>query len=54
MKYLVIEKIYCGYRIRDSINEKSITYYCYTLQNAIKRHRALFNLQRKHFEKIYI
>jgi hypothetical protein len=54
MKFLVIERTYSGYIIRDSINEKRVAYYCYTLKNAIKKHRAIFNLRGKHFEKIYI
>ena len=54
MQYLTIEKTRAGYRIRDSITEKAILYYCYTLENAIKQHRAAHGLRGKHFERIYI
>ena len=53
-KYLIIEKIRIGYRIKDTITNNCITYACYTLKNAIKRHRQLYNLKNLHFEKIYI
>lgn len=54
MKFLTIEKVNCGYAIKDSINEKRVVYLCYTLENAIKKHRENFNVQKKHFTRIYI
>jgi hypothetical protein len=54
MKYLTIEKLKYGIRIKDSLNDKYITYCDYTLKQAIKKHREYFNLKYKHFEIIYI
>ncbi len=54
VKYLVINKIYCGYQIKDSINNKAVKYYCSTLKKAIATHRYIFKLKYIHFEKIFI
>ena len=54
MKYFTIDKTRNGYYIQDSIHNSKMFYYGYTLKQAIKEHRKNFNLQRKHFEKIYI
>lgn len=54
MKYLIIDKIKAGYKIKDSINNNFILYSGYTLKQAIKQHRIKYNLKYKHFEIIYI
>ena len=53
-KYLIIEKIRIGYRIKDTLTNNCITYACYNLKNAIHRHRQINKLKYLHFEKIYI
>ena len=53
-KYLIIEKIKIGYKIKDTITNNCITYAYYTLKNAIKEHRRIHKLKYIHFEKIYI
>lgn len=54
MQYLIIDKLFNGIRIKDSISNKSIIYYGYTLRQAIKEHRTKNNLKYKHLEIIYI
>ena len=54
MKILVVEKINGGVKIKDDVSRQAVKYYGYTVSEAIKEHRAKFNLKYKHFEKIYI
>jgi len=53
-KYLIIEKTRIGYTIKDTITNNRRGYIGYSLQRAIKLHRAWYGLQKLHFEKIYI
>ena len=53
-KYLIIDKITAGYKIKDSITNNYILYSGYTLKQAIQQHRKKFNLKYKHLEIIYI
>lgn len=54
MKFLIVEKINGGVKIKDDVSEQAVRYYGYTVNKAIKEHRAKFNLKYKRFEKIYI
>jgi hypothetical protein len=54
-KYLFITKNHNGsYTIKDSVTDIQVTYYDYTLRQAIKKHRQNMNIQRRHFTKIYL
>ena len=52
--YLIIDKTSTGYRIKDSINNKFILFYGYTLRKAERVYRQIYNLKRKQLEKIFI
>ena len=55
MKYLTINKNLNGsYTIKDSITDIMVTYYGYSLNNAIKKHRNNMNIKYKHFTKIIL
>ena len=55
MQFLTITKNHNGsYTIKDSITEIMVTYYGYSLNNAIKRHRENNNIKNKHFTKIIL
>lgn len=53
-KYLIIQKNSNGsVTIKDTVTNNKMTYYFYSVENAIKKHRENFNLQRLKFERIY-
>lgn len=58
MKYLMIERLSnsmgVGYRIKDSVTDISVSYYGYSMSEAIKKHREKMNIKGKHFERIMI
>ena len=55
MKYLIINKNRNGsYTIKDEITFNIVTYYGYSLNNAIKEHRKNNGLSYKHFTKIIL
>jgi len=54
MIYLTIDKTANGYRIKDSINNKFILFYGYTLRKAERVYRQMYNLKRKQLERIFI
>ena len=55
MKYLTINKNFNGsYTIKDSVTDIMVTYYGYSLNNAIKKHRSNMNIKYKHFTKIIL
>ena len=45
---------YGGIEIRDDISQKTITYYDYSLKEAIRQHRRNFGLVGKHFTIIEV
>ena len=54
-KYFIIQKNTNGsFTIKDTVTNNRSTYYFYSLENAIKKHRQNFNLQRLKFERIYL
>lgn len=54
MKYLIITRTSSGWAIKDTIYNTENVYIGYTLRQAIAQHRKHFNLERKHFTKIYL
>lgn len=54
MKYLIIERTRIGWRIKDTITDKSMHYVYCTQKQAEQRHRNWLNLKNKRFTKIYI
>lgn len=52
--YMTIERTRIGWRIKDTITNKSMHYVYCTKEQAEKRHRNWLNLKNKHFTKIYI
>ena len=54
-RYFIIQKNSNGsITIEDNVTNNKMTYYFYTLENAIKEHRKNFKLQHLKFERIYI
>lgn len=55
MEYLIITKNRNGsVTIKDTITNKTMTYYFSTVKQAEKRHRNWLNLKNKRFEKIFL
>lgn len=54
-RYFIIQRNHNGsITIYDSVTDNRMTYYFYSLENAIKEHRKNFKLQHLKFERIYI
>ena len=55
MNFLTITKNMNGsYTIKDTITDKTFTYYFCSERDAINQHRINTNTQKKHFTKIYL
>jgi hypothetical protein len=55
MNFLAITKNANGsYTIKDTITDKTLTYYFCSERDAIKQHRCNMNIRYKHLIKIYL